>query len=248
MSSSYQKLINNLEALNLGFMREYVPNYIDTVNEQDIPFTEALLTLTNQELAYQDKQKVERVIKRARFPKRTTLEAFDFDFQPSINKKEILDLKSLSFIDKNENLIFIGNPGVGKTHLVIALGIEACNRGYRTLFISCHELLLRLRAAYEKGTIERVIKRYVRYDVLIIDEIGYLPIQKVEADLFFQLLTLRYEHKSTLITSNITLSRWGELFQNTEIAAAILDRLVHHAKIFKITGKSYRLKGKLKTD
>lgn len=248
MSSSYQKLINNLEALHLGFMREYVPNYIDTVNEQDIPFTEALLTLTNQELAYQDKQKVERVIKRARFPKRTTLEAFDFDFQPSINKKEILDLKSLSFIDKNENLIFIGNPGVGKTHLVIALGIEACNRGYRTLFISCHELLLRLRAAYEKGTIERVIKRYVRYDVLIIDEIGYLPIQKVEADLFFQLLTLRYEHKSTLITSNITLSRWGELFQNTEIAAAILDRLVHHAKIFKITGKSYRLKGKLKTD
>lgn len=248
MSSSYQKLINNLEALHLGFMREYVPNYIDTVNEQDIPFTEALLTLTNQELAYQDKQKVERVIKRARFPKRTTLEAFDFDFQPSINKKEILDLKSLSFIDKNENLIFIGNPGVGKTHLVIALGIEACNRGYQTLFISCHELLLRLRAAYEKGTIERVIKRYVRYDVLIIDEIGYLPIQKVEADLFFQLLTLRYEHKSTLITSNITLSRWGDLFQNTEIAAAILDRLVHHAKIFKITGKSYRLKGKLKTD
>lgn len=107
---------------------------------------------------------------------------------------------------------------------------------------------MRLRAAYEKGTIERVIKRYVRYDVLIIDEIGYLPIQKVEADLFFQLLTLRYEQKTTMVTSNITLSRWGELFQNTEIAAAILDRLVHHAKIFKITGKSYRLKGKLKSD
>ena len=145
-------------------------------------------------------------------------------------------------------MIFIGNPGVGKTHLVIALGIEACRQGHRTLFISCHELLLRLRAAYEKGTIERVIKRNVRYDVLIIDEIGYLPIQKVEADLFFQLLTLRYEQKTTMVTSNITLSRWGELFQNTEIAAAILDRLVHHAKIFKITGKSYRLKGKLKSD
>ncbi|MGH2079687.1 IS21-like element helper ATPase IstB [Aerococcus urinaeequi] len=248
MSSSYQKLLNNLEALNLGFMREYVPNYIDIVNEQEIPFTEALLKLTEQELFFQEEQKVERVIKRARFPKRTTLDEFDFDFQPSINKKEILDLKSLSFLEKNENLIFIGNPGVGKTHLVIALGIEACRQGHRTLFISCHELLLRLRAAYEKGTIERVIKRYVRYDVLIIDEIGYLPIQKVEADLFFQLLTLRYEQKTTMVTSNITLSRWGELFQNTEIAAAILDRLVHHAKIFKITGKSYRLKGKLKSD
>jgi DNA replication protein DnaC len=173
---------------------------------------------------------------------------FDFDFQPSINKKEILDLKSLGFLEKKENLIFIGSPGVGKTHLVIALGIEACHQGHRTLFISCHELLLRLRTAYEKGTIERVIKRYVRYDVLIIDEIGYLPIQKVEADLFFQLLSLRYEQKTTMVTSNITLSRWGELFQNTEIAAAILDRLVHHAKIFKITGKSYRLKGKLKSD
>lgn len=248
MSSSYQKLLNNLEALNLGFMREYVPNYIDIVNEQEISFTEALLKLTEQELVFQEEQKVERVIKRARFPKRTTLDEFDFDFQPSINKKEILDLKSLSFLEKNENLIFIGNPGVGKTHLVIALGIEACRQGHRTLFISCHELLLRLRAAYEKGTIERVIKRYVRYDVLIIDEIGYLPIQKVEADLFFQLLTLRYEQKTTMVTSNITLSRWGELFQNTEIAAAILDRLVHHAKIFKITGKSYRLKGKLKSD
>ena len=162
MSSSYQKLLNNLEALNLGFMREYVPNYIDIVNEQEIPFTEALLKLTEQELFFQEEQKVERVIKRARFPKRTTLDEFDFDFQPSINKKEILDLKSLSFLEKNENLIFIGNPGVGKTHLVIALGIEACRQGHRTLFISCHELLLRLRAAYEKGTIERVIKRYVR--------------------------------------------------------------------------------------
>ncbi len=225
-----------------------MPNYIDIVNEQEIPFTEALLKLTEQELVFQEEQKVERVIKRARFPKRTTLDEFDFDFQPSINKKEILDLKSLSFLEKNENLIFIGNPGVGKTHHVIALGIEVCRQGHRTLFISCHELLLRLRAAYEKCTIERVIKRYVRYDVLIIDEIGYLPIQKVEADLFFQLLTLRYEQKTTMVTSNITLSRWGELFHNTEIAAAILDRLVHHAKIFKITGKSYRLKGKLKSD
>lgn len=240
--------MNNLEALNLDYMREYVPNYIEIGNEQEVPFTEALLKLTEQELEFQNDQKIERVIKRARFPKRTTLDEFDFDFQPSINKKEILDLKSLGFLEKSENLIFIGNPGVGKTHLVIALGIEACRQGHRTLFISCHELLLRLRAAYEKGTIERVIKRYVRYDVLIIDEIGYLPIQKVEADLFFQLLTLRYEQKTTMVTSNITLSRWGELFQNTEIADAILDRLVHHVKIFKITGKSYRLKGKLKSD
>lgn len=242
MSSAYQKLLYNLEELNLNHMREYVPNYIDVANKNEISLTEALLELTNQELHYQKNQKIERVIKRAHFPKRTSLEEFDFDFQPSINKNEIIDLKHMAFMEKKENLVFIGNPGVGKTHLVIALGIEACHQGYRTLFISCHELLLRLRSAFEKGTEERVLKRYARYDLLIIDEIGYLPIQKIEADLFFQLMTMRYEKNSTVITTNIVLSRWGELFQNSEIAAAILDRLVHHVKVFKITGKSYRMK------
>ena len=225
-------------------MREYVPNYIEVANRDELTLTEALLELTNQELIFQKNQTVERVVQRARFPKRTSLEDFDFDFQPSVNKKEILDLKHMAFMEKKENLVFIGNPGVGKTHLVIALGIEACHQGYRTLFISCHELLLRLRSAFEKGTVDRVLRRYARYDLLIIDEIGYLPIQKVEANLFFQLLTMRYEQKPTLITTNIILSLWGELFQNTEIAAAILDRFVHHVKVFKITGKSYRMKGK----
>ncbi|SJN37835.1 Mobile element protein [Marinilactibacillus psychrotolerans 42ea] len=225
-------------------MREYIPNYIVAANREGLSLTTSLLELTNQELAFQKNQTVERVIQRARFPKRSSLEDFDFDFQPSLNKKEILDLKHMGFMEKKENLVFIGNPGVGKTHLVIAVGIEACHQGYRTLFISCHELLLRLRSAFEKGTVDRVLRRYARYDLLIIDEIGYLPIQKVEANLFFQLMTMRYEKKPTLITTNIILSRWGELFQNTEIAAAILDRLVHHVKVFKMTGKSYRMKEK----
>lgn len=244
MSSDYQKLLNNLDALNLKHMREYIPNYIEAANREELSLTTSLLELTNQELAFQKNLTVERVIQRARFPKRSSLENFDFDFQPSLNKKEILDLKHMGFMEKKENLVFIGNPGVGKTHLVIAVGIEACHQGYRSLFISCHELLLRLRSAFEKGTVDRVLRRYARYDLLIIDEIGYLPIQKVEANLFFQLMTMRYEKKPTLITTNIILSRWGELFQNTEIAAAILDRLVHHVKIFKMTGKSYRMKEK----
>lgn len=212
MSSNYQKLLNNLEALNLKHMREYVPNYVEIANRDELSLTDALLELTNQELDFQTNQTVERVIQRAHFPKRTSLEEFDFNFQPSVNKKEILDLKHMAFMEKKENLVFIGNPGVGKTHLVIALGIIACHQGYRTLFISCHELLLRLRSAFEKETVDRVLKRYAKYDLLIIDEIGYLPIQKVEANLFFQLLTMRYEKKSTMITTNIILSRWGELF------------------------------------
>ncbi|WP_459796785.1 ATP-binding protein, partial [Alkalibacterium sp. m-11] len=132
MSSNYQNLLNNLEALNLKHMREYVPNYIEIANRDELSLTEALLELTNQELDFQTNQTVERVIQRAHFPKRTSLEEFDFNFQPSVNKKEILDLKHMAFMEKKENLVFIGNPGVGKTHLVIALGIEACHQGYRT--------------------------------------------------------------------------------------------------------------------
>lgn len=244
-TSNYQELLHNLETLGLSSIREYVPNYIDVVNREKISLTEALLELTRKELENQRKKQLNRVVERARFPKKTSLEEFDFSFQPSINKREILDLKHMKFVEDFENLIFIGSPGVGKTHLTIALGIEACNQGYRTLFITCNELLIRLRSAYEKGTLERVLKRYARYEVLIIDEIGYLPIKKQEADLFFQLLAMRYERSSTIVTTNIVLSRWGELFQSPEIAAAILDRLVHHVKVFKITGKSYRMKNNL---
>ena len=244
-NSHYQELMNNLERLGLTHMREYVPNYSEVVNREELSLTEALLELTRREVVHQNRQRMARVVDRARFPKQTSLEEFDFAFQPSINKREILDLKHMGFVEEHENLVFIGSPGVGKTHLTIALGIEACHQGYRTLFIPCHELLLRLRAAYEKGNLERVLNRYARYDVLIIDEIGYLPIQKQEADLFFQLLAMQYEQKSTMITTNIVLSRWGELFQSPEIAAAILDRLVHHVKVFEITGKSYRMRDKI---
>lgn len=147
-------------------MREYVPNYIEVANREALSLTEALLELTRREVKHQNNQRMNRVVDRARFPKRTSLEDFDFAFQPSINKRELFDLKHMGFVEKHENLVFIGNPGIGKTHLAIALGIEACHQGYRTLFITCHELLLRLRTAYEKGTLERVLNRYARYEIL----------------------------------------------------------------------------------
>ena len=179
---------------------------------------------------------------KARFPKVKRMSDFEFGYQPSINKKHVLDLQHLSFLDKQENLIFIGNPGVGKSHLATSIGVAACEQGIRTLFINCHELLLRLQCAYENGTIERVMKRYANYELLIIDEIGYLPIQRQEADLLFQLINARYERHSTIFTTNSSLSGWGDVFKNPIATAAILDRLVHHSQIFKITGKSYRLR------
>lgn len=240
--SNYHQLLSNFDQLGLYRIKEYFSNYLEVVNDQSIPFTEALLELTNQELLYKQSKKVERALIKARFPKVKRMSDFEFGYQPSINKKHVLDLQHLSFLDKEENLIFIGNPGVGKSHLATSIGVAACEQGIRTLFINCHELLLRLQSAYENGTIERVMKRYANYELLIIDEIGYLPIQRQEADLLFQLINARYERHSTIFTTNSSLSGWGNVFKNPIATAAILDRLVHHSQIFKITGKSYRLR------
>lgn len=240
--SDYQTLLSNFETLGLNNMREYYPVLLDKVHTEDMSLTSAFLEITDKEMKFQKEKKMARAIHRARFPKVKTFDTFDFDFQPSLNRTAVLELKHLGFMESKENIVFIGSPGVGKTHLAIALGVEACRQEKRTLFINCHELLIRLRAAYEKGTVERVLRRYARYELLIIDEIGYLPIQKHEADLIFQLLNMRYETHSTIFTTNIALSGWGELFKSPETAAAILDRMVHHVKIFKIKGKSYRMK------
>ena len=243
MTTKFQELLTNLNELGLDKMQAYLPEYIDELNRQQVTFTDAMLKLTEVELAWQDSLQIQRIIKRAHFPQEKSFKTFDFNFQPSINQQQIIGFQDLAFMEKNENLVFIGSPGVGKTHLAISVGIEACQQGKRTLFINCHELLLRLNAAYDKGTLDRCIRRYARYDLLIIDEIGYLPINHDEANLLFQLINARYEYHSTIITSNSDLSTWVEIFQNPTVTAAILDRLVHHAHIVKINGKSYRLKG-----
>ena len=173
MTSKFQELLTNLEVLHLDKMHAYLPEYIDQINAQQLSFTDAMLSLTTAELNWQSDQEIERIVRRARFPQQKTLKAFDFDFQPNINKQEVLGFQDLAFMEKRENLVFIGSPGVGKTHLAISIGIEACRQGKRTLFINCHELLSRLRAAYEKGDLDRSINRYARYDLLVIDEIGY---------------------------------------------------------------------------
>ncbi len=200
-----------------------------------------MLALTNAEIDWNQEQQIARIIKRTRFSQTKTLKSFDFKFQPSINQQEVLGFQDLAFLKKKENLVFIGSPGVGKTHL--AIGIEACRQGKRVLFINCHELLLRLRTANEKDILECCISRYARYELLIIDEIGYLPIGNDEANLFFRLINARYKQHSTIITSNSDLSGWVEILQNPAVTAAILDRSVHHVHVVKITRKSYRLKG-----
>lgn len=239
--NQYQRLIANLTALNLNTMAEVIADYREPVNSHELSFSEALLKLTDKEISYQQQESLKRRIKRARFPVEKQLNEFNYQFQPSVKQQQIEEFATMSFLNNQENIIFIGSPGMGKNHLAIGLGVEACKQGVRTLFINCHELILRLTTAQQKQHLERVMRRYERYDLLIIDELGYLPIASDEANLLFQLINGRYERKSTIITTNIPLSSWGTVLHNPAAAEAILDRLVYHSHVIKIKGKSYRL-------
>lgn len=238
----YAKLLNNLEVLKLEKMYSYLPAYLDTVIKDDISVLDALIHLTDKEIEYKNEMASKIQITVAGFPFVKKVEDFNFDFQPSVNKAQINDLCTLRFIENKENILFYGTPGVGKTHLATAIGVEAASKRYLTYFISCHDLIQNLRKAYNENRLEARLKHYNKYKLLIIDEIGYLPIDKLGANLFFQLITKRYEHNSTIITTNQPFSKWGDVFSDVTLANAILDRLLHHSHIIKIVGPSYRTK------
>ncbi len=185
------------------------------------------------------------MIKTVHFPFIKTFDDYDFTFQPKLNKEEILDLKNLRFIENNENLIFIGTPGVEKTHLAVAIGIESSKNRFQTYFINANDLLAQLKKAKNENTLMRRLKHFYSYSVLIIDELGFLPITVEDANLIFQLIAMRYEKHPTIITTNKPLSKWGEVFGDVVLANAVLDRVLHHSKIFTIVGPSYRMKEKV---
>lgn len=243
--ANYVKLLNNLEALNLEKTRSIIPEYLDEVSANNISFIDALTFLTDKEIVFKNKRASIANIKVAAFPFERSLEDFDFDFQPSINKNMIMDLASLRFVEKNENIIFLGSSGVGKSHLSTAIGRIAAAKRYSTYFINFQKLISTLSKAHYENKFDQKLITYSKYKVLIIDEIGYLPIDKKGANLFFQLISKRYEKKSTIITTNQSFSKWGEIFGDPVLANAILDRLVHHSKIIKIAGPSYRTKDKI---
>jgi len=243
--SNYNKLLNNLEDLKLEKFRSFLPNYLDQITNKQIPFTDALLELTEKELEFRNERASKIQISVSAFPFEKTMSDFDFDFQPSINKPQLLDFESLRFVENKENILFFGSSGVGKTHLAVALGVAAAKKRYLTYFISCHDLIMQLNKAHAENRLETKLKHYAKYKLLIIDEIGYLPIDKQGANLLFQLINKRYEKNSTIITTNQPFSKWGEVFSDITLANAILDRLIHHSSIIKITGPSYRLKGKM---
>ena len=238
--NNYQELNKNLKDLKLYQISIKLSEYIEKINENKIGVAEALLELTNQELEVKNYNATHAMVKVAGFPHLKEVKDFDFNFQPKINKQQILDFESLRFLENNNNILLIGNSGVGKTNLATAIGIAAAKKRVSTYFIKCHDLISQLKKAHIENRLETRIKHFSKYRLLIIDEIGYLPIGEEEAKMFFQLIDMRYEKKSTIITSNINLSDWGKIFSDSLIASAILDRLVHHSSIVNILGNSYR--------
>lgn len=242
--SAYTQLMNNLQKLDLSKMAELLPSYMDNAVAAEKSATDILRELTEAEINFREERARQINLTISHFPFQKTLDDFDFSYQPSINKNQILDLASLRFIDANENILFIGSSGVGKTHLAVSIGMECASNHYSTYFIHFNDLMSRFKAAAKEGRIESIVKHYAKYKILIIDEIGYLPIDKDSANGFFQLVATRYEKRPTILTTNQPLSRWGDVFGDYTLANAIIDRLVHHSQIVKITGQSYRIKGK----
>ena len=239
---SYHQLLNQLEELGLKNMRETLPDYLDTIIKENLNFVDAFSELTTKELTFRKEERDKLRLQRSNLPFQKKVNDFDFNFQPQINKNEILDLCSLRFMDTADNILFIGNSGVGKTHLAISIALEAMEKEKSCYFALSNELVERLSKAHKRGTLESTLKKYIGYDILIIDEVGYLPFSQDGANLLFQLINRRYEKKSTIITSNIPLSQWATVFKDKKLTNALIDRLIHHSKIIQINGKSYRMK------
>lgn len=237
-----QKLINGLTEIGIEQMQEYLDRYAEMVNKGEKSFSDALEELVDIERKHRQVRRDAANLHVANFPFVKTLDDFDFSFQPNINKKEVLELNSLAFVENKENVLFLGTSGVGKTHLATALGVSCTKARYQTYFITFENLITQLKKAHQENRLENRLKFYAKYKVLIIDEIGYMPIDQDSANIFFQLIAKRYERNSTIITTNMPFSKWGDLFGSSTLANAVLDRLLHHSTVISIKGPSYRTK------
>jgi DNA replication protein DnaC len=236
-------LRSQLSALNLPFMLENYQAFAQSAADKHWSHLDYLTELLGGEASARDDRRVQRCIKQARFPVLKTLDQFDWNWPTKINRLLIQNLFHLDFVDKNANVVFISGTGLGKSHLMTALGYAACLRGHSVLFTGAVDIINSMAAAQASGGMKQVLNHYIKPRVLCIDELGYLPIDKFGADCLFQIISHRYERGATLLTTNRIYKNWASIFdKDAVLTSALLDRLLHHAETVLIEGKSYRSK------
>ena len=245
--TTYQnKLEEYLHALSLNRMREMYLQEAERAAKTKLSYQEYLLHLAEIEVLSKIDRSINRRVQIAGFPQLKKLEEFDFSFQPQLDERLIRELANMDFLNDGKNIIFLGAPGVGKTHLAIALGVRAAMKQKRVSFYTAEHLSTLMAAHDMTNTLNTFLDSLARLDLLIVDELGYLEMNKKTATLFFRLIAKRYERGSIIITSNKPFEEWGQIFQDDVVASAILDRVLHHCYPFFIQGKSFRMRKHLK--
>src|ERR1700760_108713 len=240
--STLERLRTTLAALNLTAIDARLEALLERASKKEPAYADFLLDVLTAEVEARRQRYLKTRLQLAHLPYVKTFDQFDFSFQPSIDERQIRELRTLRFVHEASNVILLGPPGVGKTHLAVSLAETAIQSGNGAYFMTAHDLVADLGRAYREGRLDRRMRVYLAPKVLIIDEMGYLPLDELGATIFFQLVSARYERGSIILTSNKSYGDWGSIFGDPIIATAILDRLLHHSTTINIRGESYRLK------